>query len=231
MDRLSETGNSIQYDIMKHILTIAAFTTLLSGCIQNTETPKMVADRYWQLLQAGEIVEAEKLVSKGSFQHFSHHVQRIDDIDKLENSESHTYVTTTITTVNPKTNYAHTQQFHTVLVQEEGDWKIDASQTSFPPPLTETEQKMEELSDDINRSVEENIQNFDEAMEQSMDILNEMLEEGSREMGESLQDMMNRLNESMKESVERLKKHREYQQEQEQQKLPPPDPESGEGMI
>jgi len=217
---------------MNRILTIAAFTTLLSGCIQQTETPKMVADRYWQLLQAGEIVEAEKLVSKGSFQHFSHHVQRIDDIDKLDNSESHTYVTTTITTVNPETNYAHTQQFHTVLVQEEGDWKIDASQTSFPPALTETEQKMEELSDDINRSVEENIESFDEAMEQSMDILNEMLEEGSREMGESLQEMMNRLNESMQESVERLKKHREQQQQKEQlQQLPPPDKNAGEGVI
>lgn len=205
----------------------------LTGCFQQSETPKQLADRYWQLMQNGELVEAEKLVSTGSLEHFNHHVQRINEVSRLENSESITYVTTSITTVNPDTNYAYTQNFNTVLVQENGNWKIDAARSSFPEHLSNTQQDMQQLSEELNKSVQENMETIDQAMEESMEMLNEVMQEGSREMGQSLKEMMDKLNDRMKESVDRLREQRERQNEQNQ---PPvdstkPNQQSGEGMI
>lgn len=215
------------------LLAVSLLAATLAGCIQPSQSPKQVADKYWQLMQEGNIIEAEKLVSRGSFEHFSHHVKRIDDVSQLSNSNSVTYVTTTITTVDPNSNYAYTQQFNTVMVQEDGKWKIDAAQTSFPEQMSNSRQEMEQLSEEINESVQRNMESIDEAMAESMEMLNEVMEEGSREMGQSLIDMMNKLNESMQESIERLKQEREQQRQYEEYHpdKPAPDEKKGEGVI
>lgn len=202
----------------------------LLACNQPAQDPKTVADRYWQYIQAGNLIEAEKLVTTGSLNTLQEHRRRMETITQLNNSEAVTIVNTSITTINPNSNYRHTETFNTVLVLQQGQWKVDLNQSQIPPALSENEEKLQQLSDELSESMQENIESIDDAMTQGMQMLNEALEDGSKEMGDSLLHMMNELNDSMQESIDKMKERRE-QQMQEQQQPPQPDPRRGEGMI
>jgi flagellar biosynthesis/type III secretory pathway protein FliH len=220
------------------ILLLLSFS--LFACKQPAEDPKSVADKYWQYLQQGNVSEAEKLVSTNTRHIFSEHSNRVDSAAQLENGEAKTFVSTTITTINPGTNFRHTQTFDTVLVLEQGQWKVDVNQSKIPPALSTREEELHQLKDKLAESMQENIESIDETMNQGMQMLNETLQEGSEEMGNSLLNLMNDLNKTMQESIEKMKQRRERQlQEQQQQQPEPPqqpkkpelDPAQGEGMI
>lgn len=211
---------------MKILITIALSFTLFA-CTQPAEDPKTIANMYWQLLQSGNITEAEKLVSVASRRNFSAHSDRIATISQLENGEARTLVSTTITTTNPTNNFTHSQTFDTVLVLQQGEWKIDVNQSPIPLSPNAREEELQKLAEELSRSMQENIDSVDETVSQGMQLLNEALREGSKEMGESLLNMMNQLNNSMKDSIDQMKKR----QEQEQQQQNKPDAEKGEGMI
>jgi len=223
-----------------HTLILILLNFSLVACNQPVEDPKSVADKYWQYLQQGNDSEAEKLVSTNTRHIFSEHSNRIDANAQLENGEAKTYVSTTITSISPSTNYRHIQTFDTVLVLEHGQWKVDVNQSKIPPSLSTKEEELHQLKEELAESMQKNIESIDEAMDQGMQILNEALEEGSEEMGNTLLNMMNELNETMQESIDKMKQRREQQlQEQQQQqpaqpqqpKNPQLDPAQGEGMI
>lgn len=218
------------------LLILLSFS--LIACNQPAEDPKAVADKYWQYLQNGNISEAEKLVSTNSGHLFSEHTNRVADIAQLENGEAKTIVNTTITTISPGSNYKHIQNFDTVLVLQQGQWKVDVSQSKIPASLSAKEEELRQLKDKLAESMQENIESIDETMSQGMQMLNEALREGSEEMGNSLLNMMNELNSTMQESIDKMKQRRQQQlQEQQQQPkpqpetTPEPDPNKGEGMI
>jgi flagellar biosynthesis/type III secretory pathway protein FliH len=216
------------------ILILLSFS--LFACNQPAQDPKSVADKYWQFLQQGNTSEAEKLVSTNSRPYFTEHSNRIDSSAQLENGEAKTFVSTTITTVNPGTNYKHTQTFDTVLVLEQGKWKVDIKQSPIPPALSEKEAQLHQMADKLSDSMQQDIKAIDETMSEGMKMLNEALHEGSEEMGNSLLNMMNELNRTMQQSIDKMKQRREQQlqeqkPEQPQQKKPEPDPVKGEGMI
>jgi hypothetical protein len=213
---------------------LLSFTLL--ACNHSADDPKTVADKYWQYLQSGNISEAEKLITINSRQNFSSHSNRIDASTQLQNGETKTIVTTTITTINPDNKYSHTETFETVLVLEEGQWKVDVNQSQIPPAATAKEQEMQQLTDELSESMQENIESIDEAITHGMQMLNEALHEGSKEMGDSMLNMLNELNSSMHESIDKMKQRRQQQlqeqHEKDQQKpQPQPDPRQGEGMI
>jgi flagellar biosynthesis/type III secretory pathway protein FliH len=217
------------------LITIAGLA--LSACTQPADDPKTVADKYWQFMQTGNITEAEKLVSVNSRRALPEHSSRMESISQLSNDDATTIVSTTITTVNPNTNYQHTETFNTVLVLQQGQWKVDLNNSQIPPSPTAKEEEMQQLADELSESMQENIESIDEAMEQGMEILNEALQEGSKEMGDSLLYMMNELNKSMQDSIEKMKERREQQMQQQQdeqekpQQAPPPDLRRGEGLL
>ncbi|MEN8713132.1 MAG: hypothetical protein ABF326_13165 [Arenicellales bacterium] len=220
------------------IFFIALSALTLSACNQTAEDPKAVADRYWQNMQAGNISEAEKLVSINSRQVLPAQVERMASITQLDNGKARTIVRTTITRMNPDTNYRQTETFDTVLVLQQGEWKVDLNNTHIPPSPTEREEELQQLKQELSESMQENIQSMDDAMSEGMQMLNEALQEGSKEMGDSLLHMMNELNKTMQESIEKMKERREQQIQQEQQtpqqmprQAPEPDPRKGEGMI
>jgi DNA anti-recombination protein RmuC len=227
---------------MKLFTLIILLSSLsLTACTQTANDPAIVAEKYWQHLQTGNLTEAEKLVSADSRHAFSTHSDRMASIARLNNGEAKTVVSTTITTVYPDSNYSHTQTFDTVLVLEGGHWKVDASQSTLPPTLNAREEELQKLTEDLSDSMQENIESIDDAMTQGMEMLNEALHEGSKEMSESMLQMLNELNSSMQESIDQMKQRRQQQlqeqqeqeQEQEQQRppQPQPDPRKGEGMI
>ncbi|MBT8120682.1 MAG: hypothetical protein KJN89_13295 [Gammaproteobacteria bacterium] len=215
------------------ILFVALAALTLPACNQAAEDPKAVADRYWQNLQAGNISEAEKLVTINSRQALPAQAERMASITQLDNGEARTIVSTSITRTNPDTDYRQTESFDTVLVLQQGEWKVDLNSTHIPPSPTEREEELQQLKQELSESMQENIESMDDAMTQGMEMLNEALEEGSKEMGDSLLHMMNELNRSMQDAVEKMKERREQQMQQQQEspQAPQPDPRKGEGMI
>ena len=205
------------------ILTLFSFT--LFACSLSTEDPKEVADHYWRHLQNGNTVEAEKLISLNSRYAFSESKDHLAHITQLTNNDAITTVKTTITTINPDNDLSHTQTFDTVLVLQQGQWKVDVNRSQIPPTSAEKEEQLKKLAEELSESMQENIESIDETMTQGMQMLNEALHEGSKEMGDSLLHLMNKLNSSMQESIDKMKQRRQEQQNDQT------DPDNGEGMI
>ena len=192
--------------LLRSIFTGLFFALSLSACNQAAKNPKDIANQYWQHIQTGNTAAAEKLATADSQQTISAHKQRIANITKLENGETKTTAHTTITTTNPETNHTYSQNFETVLVLEQGQWKVDTSATQIPSAPGAQREKFEKLAEELSRSMQKNIESIDEAVNEGMDMLNEKLHESSKEMGGSLLDMMKDLNESMRESIDKMKK-------------------------
>ena len=217
---------------MRNLLLIPVALFTLTACLPAAEDPKSVADKYWQSMQTGNHAEAEKLVTINSRRYLAAHKERMETITQLDNDEARTIVSTTITTINPETGYEYEETFDTVLVLEQGQWKVDIRQTEIPPSPIAKQEEMDKLAEELNESMKENMESIDEAMNEGMHMLNEALQEGSKEMGESMLRLMDELNKSMHESIEQMKKRREQQmEEQQKQQAPSPDPDQGEGMI
>ncbi len=219
----------------KQALVLLLTSFALFACTQPADDPKIIADKYWQHMQNGNTIEAEKLVSNESRPALQEHSKRLDNNTQINNGKATTIVTTTITTIDPDSNYRHTQTFNTVLVLQNGQWKVDASQSQIPPAPGEKEKQMKQLADELSESMQENIESMDNAVNQGMQMLNEALHEGSEEMGNSLLQLMNELNATMKESIDKMKQRREQQLQEKQPQAnptkPQPDPRQGEGMI
>lgn len=215
----------------KILLILASFT--LFACTQTAENPKKIADKYWQYLQNGDTVDAEKLVSLNSRYAFSESKDHLSHITQLTNSDAITTVKTTITTVNPDTRLSSTQTFDTILVFQQGQWKVDVNRSQIPPTAAAREEQMQQLVEELSDSMQENIESIDETMSQGMQMLNEALHEGSKEMGDSLLHLMNNLNSSMQESIDKMKQRRQQQlkENEQQQQQNRADPGNGEGMI
>lgn len=221
------------------LLLTLLISLVLSACTQPVDDPKTVADNYWQYLQAGNTVEAEKLISLNSRNAFSEHSGRISPNLQLTNNETKTIVTTTITSVDPENRLSHTETFQTVLVLQQGQWKVDVNQSQIPPTPSEKKEQRQQMSQKLSESMHENIESIDEAMTQGMQMLNKALEDGSKDMNKSLLKLMNELNSSMQKSIDKMKQRHQRQEqshpdtEQPEQKpaQTTPDPRQGEGMI
>ena len=207
------------------LLTLFSFT--LFACAQQAEDPKAVADHYWQHLQNGNTVEAERLISLNSRYAFSESKDYTAHITQLTNNDAITTVKTTVTITDPDNDLSHTQTFDTVLVLQQGQWKVDVNRSQIPPTTAEKEEQLKRLAEELSDSMQENIESIDETMTQGMEMLNEALHEGSKEMGDSLLHLMNKLNSSMQESIDKMKQRRQEQEQQKNQS----DPGNGEGMI
>jgi len=208
-------------------LLLLIISYALSACTPTENDPATVADQYWQLLQSGDTVKAKQLLSTSGQQAIAVHSNRINKNTHINSSKARTTVQTTITTTNPVSGYRHTESFDTVLVLEQGQWKVDASQTHIPPEPSAQEQRAEQLADDLSQSMKKNIDSIDNAMSEGMQLLNDAFKNGSKEMNESLLHLMDKLNNTMQESIDKMKQRRQQQQN----KQNPPNPDKGEGMI
>jgi len=216
---------------IKYIFLLTTSILFVSACTQPAEDPKTIADKYWQYIQAGNTIEAEKLISTNGQQALQEHSKRMNANTQVNSGEATTIVSTTITTLDPGSNYRHTETFNTVLVLQQGQWKVDAGRSQMPPAPDEKEKQMKKLADELSQSMQKNVESMDDAVNQGMQLLNEALRDGSKEMGDSLLHLMNELNATMQESIDKMKQRREQQKQEKQQQQSSPDPRQGEGMI
>jgi len=214
---------------MKKLLIISSVLFLTSACVDKTDSPKQVAEKYWDALSNGDSAAARKLVSESTQQNLDAYLalttnQKVS-LDKIYLGDAQTTVSTTIYPNNSKPEIQH--ELETVLIIENGQWKIDAARTQVPVAFSENEEELEKLAEKLSDSMKKNIDTMDDAVTEGLQMLDETLEDGSKEMGHSLLKLMNDLNSSMQKSIDKMKQHREQQKQQKAQ----PDPDLGEGMI
>lgn len=182
----------------------------LSACQPNTETPSQVTKNYWQALKNNDLVAASKLASKDSQSDLSHYFKLLDE-EKIPLDEIYLGAerATVMTNIRPESTTIETAPpgspadlpeitFETVLVLEEGQWKVDATRTQTP-----LLQKPAELSPDAP---------LNEALQESAEMLNQFMREGSREMSETFLEGMNKMNETLREAIDKMRQRREQQQ-------------------
>ena len=212
---------------MKRTLLALPFILLLGAC-NEAQGPKDISQRYWQALVDNDLETARALVSSASQESFDAHVEAVNTPEAVRQvalDDEHVYV---ITTINPDADRPHRDRpFRTVLVLEDGAWKIDLGQTRLPPPPTELEKQLEEFSEDMNESMEENIQTMEEMLDEGAKLLDEALEQGSQEMSNSFGQAMQRMQEAMRDSIEKMKERRRELEQDTQ----PTNPDTGEGPI
>ena len=214
---------------MKKLLITSFVLLLVSACVEKTDSPRQVAEKYWNALKNGDQATARKLVSKGTQQNLDAYLAlKPDQKTSLGEISLGAEQTTVITIIYPKSTATGIQhELETILILEDGQWKIDAARTQPPIPITTNEEELEKLAEQLSESMQENIDTMDDALTEGMQMLNKTLEDGSKEMGESLLRLMNELNDSMQKSIDKMKQRREQQMQEQNQ----PDPSQGEGMI
>lgn len=197
----------------------------MTACMEKIDTPKQVAEKYWNALKTGDLSTAKNLVSKGTQQNLESYLAlQPDKKTTIEKVTLGTEQTTITTVIYPKDkSYGNRYIIETVLVLEDGQWKVDASHTQPPGSITTNKEELEALAKQLSESMQENIDTMDDAITEGMQMLNETLRDGSKEMGASLLKLMNELNSSMQESIDKMKKRRKDSQ--------PIEEDTGEGMI
>lgn len=214
---------------MKKLLITIFLSVLISACIENTDSPKQVAEKYWNALKTGDQSTAKNLVSKNTQQKLEAYLALPPDqkitIEEVTLGSEQTTIATVISVKDKSPDNQYTVE--TVLVLEDGQWKVDASRTLAPMPTTTNKEKLETLAQQLSESMQKNIDTMDDAITEGMQLLNETLSGGSKEMGESLLKLMNELNNLMQESIDNMEQRRKQQKPEQIQ----PDPDQGEGMI
>ena len=213
----------------KAILAILLITVSTIACKQDADNPTDVAQQYWQALKAGDTQTARELVTTDTRSDLDAYLQLpAEQKTPLGDVNLGTEKTTVVTIAYPDAaNPEDYRAFETVLELENGQWKVDATQSLPPKPSVPTNQELDELAEQLNESVQENIDSIEEAMNEGMQMLHEAMRQGSQDMGESLLRGMEEMNRSMQESIEQMQKRRE-QQEQQKQDTPTNE---GEGLL
>lgn len=201
-------------------------TLFITACNQPADDPEVIAKRYWYLIQTGDYQAAEQMVSKNTRDNFQQEVKQMRTIEQVELNASQTNIRTTL---NPSSQHPTLNQpFSTVLVLEQGKWKIDAAQTQVPPERSIAEKQRQKRADEFSKSLQKNIHSIDEAMRDGLKQLNDALSTGSKDMGDSLLKAVQELNESMQESIEKMKQRKDSNRPTEPAQ---PDTNNGEGII
>lgn len=211
-------------------MNYSAFTVLLaviglSACQPAPETPSQVTKNYWQALKNNDLVAASKLVSKDSQSDLGHYFKLPNEekipLDEIYLGAERATVTTiirpesTATETAPPGSRADLPEitFETVLILEDGQWKVDASRTQAPVLQKPAEPSPDAPSSDLDTAP------LNEALQESAEMLNQFMREGSREMSETFLEGMNKMNEALREAIDKMKQRREQQEPA----LPPAD--------
>ena len=192
--------------------------------MHQADSPRDVASQYWQALKNGDHETARKLVSVDSRQALDDYLaapaEQKTAIGEVNLGAEQTSV---ITIIYPESNGPDDfDTFDTILVMEDGHWKIDLQRTNVPRPPP-TDRELDELAEQLSDSMQDNIDSLEDAMNEGMRMLNEALREGSRDMGESMLRGMEEMNRALRESIDEMQKRREQER--------PKKEGEGEGLI
>jgi len=205
-----------------------AFSLLAISACSQADNPKAVADKYWQALRSGDIETARSLVSSDSRQAFRTFVDSPENLATVGEVELGAQTTRVVTVLYPASSPDDYRAFDTLLVIENGEWKIDAEHTQVPAEGAASAGDGDKPAEQFSESMQKNIDSMEKSMSDSLHLLHEAVREGSEEMSESLLKGMQELNRSMRESIEQMRKRRDRESPAPAQAPPDAD---GQGAI
>jgi hypothetical protein len=154
---------------------------LLSGC-QTGKSPEEVATSFWQALAQGKIENAKKHVTQDS-----QHLVNLQDID------THSTIKTGVAVVEDsgariETTISRNKRqvtFDTVLLKEEGIWKVDYLQTQkniSMIPIDEVVKSLQNLGDTFAKQLEQQLPQVQKQMESLGNQLKNEIDELGRDL-------------------------------------------------
>ncbi len=166
-------------NLMKLVLILIT-ATVFTAC-GGSDDPKSVADAYWSALAERDVEKARSYVTKESAQSVS--IDEKQDADEIletsfgEQTEENGLVTIPTTlTVTQANGEQQTFSMSTILIQEDGAWKVDAQKTMFSM--------------------------FGGAMKKMMEGMGEAMKQGMEGMGKAMQESMKEINKAYKDADE-----------------------------
>ncbi len=164
---------------VRHSVAIVLVGLIGAGCAG--EGPDSVAERFWTAAQARDIetVEALSIESESTQLNFENTDNVIDSFELGESFEEdgETVVPTTLNSSSGEN--ALEFDFETIMVRQDGDWKVDLDATSNRMIRAVLGASMGEIGEAIG-----------EGMKDAMEGIAEGMAEGMREMGEAMGDAM-----------------------------------------
>ena len=211
---------------MKISITLLLLSLFLLSCTYTTESPSNVAEQYWSAIQLGDTETAKQFITSSSNAKYNEHIKSLEKIT-IENFVVDNEKTTVTTIINPEAPVPGDELiFETRLVLEDNQWKIDLGNTQVPQ-LSPREKELKTLADELSKTMQKNVDSMEDVLGEGMGMLNDALRDGSEEMGKSMLEAMKGLNDKMKESIERMKEHRNKNDNKPTQA----DDKAGEGLI
>ena len=211
---------------MKKQHTLLLTTLFMLSCSSTVDSPSQVAEKYWSAIQQGDTETAKQFITSSSNAKYNEHIKSLEKIS-IENFVVDNEKTTVTTIINPEAPVPGDELiFNTRLVLENNQWKIDLNNTQVPQ-LSPKEKELKALADELSKTMQKNVESMEDVLGEGMGMLNDVLRDGSEEMGKSMLEAMKGLNDKMKESVERMKEHRNKNDNKPKQA----DDKAGEGLI
>lgn len=208
--------------IQLRLLSLALIAILLGACARNS--PESVAERYWEAVLANDEQQIQRLISGASEPSLSKVIQpgpgstvsvgrperktfAGPDQADADGSGGTAEVPTTVHWVDDAGDTS-TFQTKTVLVYEEGDWKVDPERTRerffdsvYRSALTGLEAALEESA----RAFRELGNTVSETMARELSAASEELQEQSKKANEEIQLFLKGLDEDLRKELERRK--------------------------
>lgn len=170
-------------------LVVSVILTFIIGC--SSDSPLDVAEKFWRALEDDNIYEARSFATRAT----AISIKRTDKRDDEKLNVTFGEVTTdgwktTVDTAAHKISgdSEDTIYLKTVLVQEEGEWKVDAMKTMMSALSDEFAEAMESAvevmqSDEFNKAMQGMAEEMAEGMAQGMEeIMQKSLEEMNKSM-------------------------------------------------
>lgn len=153
---------------------------LLYGC--QSATPEEVTTKFWRALASGQIENAKNQTTQDSQRFVNLQEQEIDKNSAIKTGEAvvNDLNASVETTINRNDKPV---SFNTVLLKENGNWKVDYQQTHTNiamAPLDGIAKSLQKLGDTVTDQLEEQVPLIEKEMESLGNELKEQIDEFGR---------------------------------------------------
>lgn len=164
----------------------------MAGCTKDADSPEAVAEKFWEAMMDRDIDEAKNYATKSSAYSLKENNNKSDSDVKItfgevKTEKDNSSVETTMH--SSQGGSEHNIPMKTFLIQENGEWKVEAQKTMMSMFGGAMSEIMEGLGD---------------AMKDSMKEMGKAMAEGMKEgMKEGMQDNMEEMRKQFKENMEK----------------------------